>query len=37
MDDNKGSQWEMPSLESASQQSSEERQEEQPKPVLPSS
>ena len=37
MNDNKGSQWEMPSPVSASQQTSEERQEEQPEPVLPGS
>ena len=37
MNDNKGSQWEMPSPVSASQQTSEERQEEQPEPVLSSS
>jgi multidrug efflux pump subunit AcrA (membrane-fusion protein) len=37
MDNNEESQWEMPSLVSSSQQASEERQEEQLKPVLPSS
>src|SRR3989442_4134558 len=37
MNDNKGSQWEMPSPVSASQQTSEESQEEQPMPVLPGS
>jgi hypothetical protein len=37
MNDNKGSQWEMPSPVSAYQQTSEERQEEQPEPVLPGS